>query len=251
MRRVALRLCVILASAAAAGCAGRGGGPVRASLVRPAPPPPISAPELDNYGRLLVPRGAAIVVEGDDTAYAPALVGEPRTLPPINGSVFRRMLHPWPMVMAHRLKREVQVTEAVHPGDLASDGVSRWSTTPAGAVTFIAYGLAEAQASDPVAPADFKAAVQILSNRARAGGGWAVLVLPPPYPDKGLNADLAPYRAVMRALGAQPRTLVLDPAPVLAATGGAYTGKRRLSDAGQRAIGDAAAGLLLLAPRAG
>ena len=235
----------------AAGCAGREADAGRASLVRPAPPPPISAPALDNYGRLMVPRGATLLVEGDDTAYAPALIGDAHTLAAINGSVFRRLPHPWPMVMARKLRREVQVTEAVHPGDLASDGVSRWSTTPAGAVTFIAYGLNEPQQNDPVTPQAYAAALQALSDRARAGGGWAVMVLPPPYPDKGLNSELAPYRAAMRAFGGQPRTLVLDLAPVLAQTPHAYESKRRLGDAGQQAIGAAAAGLLLLAPRAG
>ena len=90
-----------------------------------------------------------------------------------------------------------------------------------------------------------------MSDRARAQGGWVVFVTPPPYPDKGLNQRLAPYRVAMRLFAEQPRTLVFEPAKVLAATFGAYSSKRRLSDAGQRAIGDAISGLFLVAPRAG
>ena len=96
----------------------------------------------------------------------------------------------------------------------------------------------------------FFKAMQALSDRARAHGGWVVLVVPPPYPDKGLNAHLAPYRAVMHLMAEQPRTLLFDPAKTLAATRDAYASKRRLSDAGQRALGDAISGLFLIAPRA-
>ena len=220
--------------------------------MRTAPAAALSGPEQDNYGRLLLPVGSTIVVEGDQTAYAPALAIERKPAPAINGVALERLPDAWPIRLAQRLHRQVQVTQAVYPDDLASDGLSRWSTTPPGDVNILMYGLNEAtQDEDPVPASTFFKAMQALSDRARAKGGWVVLVVPPPYPDKGLNAHLAPYRGVMHLMSEQPRTLLFDPAKTLAATPHAYASKRRLSDVGQRALGDAISGLLVITPRAG
>lgn len=222
------------------------------SLVDASPAGALSGPMQDNYGRLLLPVGSTILVEGDQTAYAPALATERHPAPAINGVALERLPDAWPIRMAQRLKRQVQVTEAVYPDDLASDGLGRWSTTPPGDVNILMYGANEAtREDDPVPDSVFFKAMQTMSDRARAKGGWVVLVVPPPFPDKGLNARLAPYRAVTHLMAEQPRTLLFDPAKVLAATPGAYASKRRLSDAGQRAIGDAVAGLFVITPRAG
>lgn len=241
----------VLAVTGTAGCGHRGAEP-SPSLVRPAPATALSAPAQDNFGRILLPMGSTILVEGDQTAYAPALATERRAAPAINGVALDRLPDAWPIRLSQRLRRQVQVTQAVYPDDLASDGLSRWSTTPPGDVNILMYGANEAtRDDDPVPDSAFFKALQALSDRARAHGGWVVLVVPPPYPDKGLNARLAPYRAVMHLMAEQPNTLLFDPARTLAATPGAYASKRRLSDAGQRALGDAIAGLFLVTPRAG
>lgn len=241
----------VLGVTALQGC-GHGRPQAQASLVGAPPLGPLSGPAQDNYGRLLLPVGSTIVVEGDQIAYAPALATERHPAPAINGVALDRLPDAWPIRLALRLHRQVQVTEAVYPDDLASDGLSRWSTTPPGDVNILMYGASEATREDgPVPDSAFFKAMQALSDRARVKGGWVVLVVPPPFPDKGLNARLAPYRGVTRLMAEQPRTLLFDPAKVLAATPNAYASKRRLSDAGQRAVGDALAGLFLITPRAG
>ena len=241
----------VLGATGTAGCGHRRAEPPP-SLVRTAPLAALSAPMQDDYGRILLPVGATILVEGDQTAYAPALATERKPAPAINGVALDRLPNAWPIRLSQRLRRQVQVTQAVYPDDLASDGLSRWSTTPPGDVNILMYGDNEAtREDDPVPDSAFFKALQALSDRARAHGGWVVLIVPPPYPDKGLNAHLAPYRAVMHLMAEQPRTLLFDPSKVLAATPGAYASKRRLSDAGQRALGDAISGLFQVAPRAG
>lgn len=242
----------LVLAAALAGCGGARGAPGGGSLVRPSTPAPVSAPEVDNYGRILLPSGSTIVVEADQTGYAPALASERNTAAPINGVDARRLKDAFPLQLARRLRRQVRVVEAVHPDDLASDGFSRWSTTPPGDVTILLYGANEAtREDDPIPVADYARAMQALSDRARARGGWVVLVPPPPVPNKGLNAALAPYRHVVQAMAEQPRTLVFDTTRLLAATPGAYASKTRLSDAGQKAIGDAISGLFVVTPRQG
>ena len=251
MRPFAAAVSLALA-VALAGCGGARGAPGGGSLVRSAPPGPLTAPEVDNYGRILLPSGSTLVVESDQTAYAPAFAEERNTAPAINGVDARRLRDAFPLQLARRLRRQVQVVEAIHPDDLASDGFSRWSTTPPGDVTILLYGLNEAtRDDDPIPVAAYARAMQALSDRARSRGGWVVLVTPPPYPDKGLNAALAPYRAVVGAMAEQPRTLLFDPGRALAATPDAYYSKRRLGDAGQKAIGDALSGLFVVVPRRG
>ena len=78
-----------------------------------------------------------------------------------------------------------------------------------------------------------------------------VLTPPPTYPQQSLNAVLEPYRAAVRAMAEQPHTLLFDPARVLAGTPKAYASKRRLSDAGQKALGDALSALFVVVPRRG
>ena len=222
-----------------------------ASLVRPAPPSAVSEPRLDNFGRLILPIGSTLLIEGDQTAYAPAFPRDRTSVPPINGVQDRRLPHAWPGVLARRLGRKVQVTEAVYPGDMARDGVTRWSTTPPADVTILMYGLNEATREDyPLPPAQFASAMKTLIARAQANGGWVVLVVPPPFPAEDLDRGLNPYRDVIRALGHEPRTLLFDPGAALRATGGAWSGKRRLSDRGQEVVGQALAGLIVMAPRA-
>ncbi|MBE7218175.1 MAG: hypothetical protein INR64_06875 [Caulobacteraceae bacterium] len=231
-------------------CSHAVGGAQGGSLVRPSPPEPVAAPQADNYGRILLPEGATVVVESDQTGYAPALAYERNTAPAINGVDAPRLKDAFPIELARRLRRKVRVVEAVHPDDLASDGLSRWSTTPPGDVAIISYGLNEAtREDDPIPAADFARAMQALSDRARSRGGWVVLMPPPPYPEKSLNAALEPYRAVVRAMAEQPHTLLFDSARVLAATPKAYASKRRLGDAGQKAVGDALSALFLVVPR--
>ena len=238
---------LLLTGSGCASRAGRPGGPP--SLVRASEPPPLAKVAQDNYGRLLLPVGSIVVVEGDQTAYAPATPFDRKTAPAINGVDDARLPDAWPIRLSQRLRRQVQVVEAVHPDDLASDGLSRWSTTPPGDVTIIMYGANEATQDPPVTDAAFVSAMQTLSNRARANGGWVVFVVPPPFPDRGLNASLGLYRAVVHLFAEQPNTMLFDPAKVLAETPGAYASKRRLSDAGQRAIGDALSALFLIVPR--
>lgn len=231
-------------------CSHAVGGAQGGSLVRPSTPEPVAAPQVDNYGRILLPKGATIVVESDQTAYAPALEAERNTAPAINGVDARRLKDAFPIQLARRLRRQVRVVEAVHPDDFASDGFTRWSTTAPGDVTILLYGANEAtREDDPVPVGDYARALQALSDRARSRGGWVVLIPPPPYPEKGLSAALEPYRAVVRAMGEQPHTLLFDPARVLAATPKAYASKRRLSDVGQKAIGDALSAIFVVVPR--
>lgn len=242
----------LVLATALAGCGAARGAPGGGSLVRPSTPGPVAGPEVDNYGRILLPTGSTVVVEADQTGYAPALAYERNTAPAINSVDARRLKDAFPLQLARRLRRQVQVIEAVHPDDLASDGFSRWSTTPPGDVTILLYGANEAtREDDPIPVAAYARAMQALSDRARARGGWVVLIPPPPFPDKGLDAALAPYRGVVRAMSEQPRTLLFDPSRALAGTPNAYASKRRLSDAGQKAIGDALSGVFVVVPRRG
>ena len=250
-RPARLLAAALVAGVATAGIAACRSGPsAPASLVRAAPPPPVSRPETDSYGRLILPEGSTVVIEGDDFAYG-STGEEVAPGAGLNGAKIGRVPHPWPQVLSQLLGGRVRVVQAVYPGDKARDGLARWSTTAPGDLTVIMYGANDyLDEEDRVPPADYARTLQLLADRARSRGGWAMLVTPPPYRGPVVNAGLEPYRQAILAMRGQDRLLTVDLPRILLFSGGFWKDKRRLGPAGQRAIAAAVAGRLLIAPRA-
>lgn len=249
-RVAALLLAATSAATALEGCRSRPGAEPPASFVRSSAPAPVGRPETDNYGRLILPEGSTLVVEGDDFAYG--ATGE--EAPPeagLNGAKAARLAHPWPELLSRSLGGRVRVVQAVYPGDKARDGVARWATTPPGELTIVMYGANDyLDEEDRVAPADYARAIRTLVDRARSAGGWVMLVTPPPYRGPAVNAGLEPYRQALLAFRGEPHVLTVDLPRTLVFSMGFWKDKRRLGPAGQRAVAAAVAGRLIVTPRA-
>lgn len=240
----------VLAAAALAACRSNPGDEPLPSFVRPAAAAAVSRPETDNYGRLILPEGSTIVVEGDDFAYG--ATGEEGPLEKgLNGARAARLAHPWPELLSGLLGGRVGVVQAVYPGDKARDGVARWATTAPGDLTVIMYGANDyLDEEDRTPPGDYARAIRTLVDRARSRGGWAMLVTPPPYRGPAVNPGLEPYRQALLALRGEPRVLTVDLPRTLVFADGFWKDKRRLGPAGQRAVAAAVAGRLVIVSRA-
>lgn len=247
-RLMGAALAALLLPVAAAGCRSAPRADI-ASTVRPLPPQPVARPEVDNYGRLLLPEGSTVQVEGDDLAYGAASddAGKGEAL---NGAKIPRLSQTWPVLLSKLLGGRVRVVQAVYPGDKATDGLARWSQAGPADLTVIQYGANEYLDEDGrVPPEDYAAALRALADRARAHGGWVMLLTPPPYRGAAVNGGLEPYRNVVRAFRGEPRLLVVELPPALLNTPGFWADKRRLGRAGQQAVAGAVAGRILVTSR--
>lgn len=173
---------------------------------------------------LCVAKGALIAAEGDSLTYGMDTGG---TRPAINGASFMRSASPYPEQLAKKLGGGVRVENLGYPGDVATQGITRWKDAKPAEIVFIMYGTNDAAKYVPLA--DFKATLNALVARRVAQGAKVVLLTPPPAEDRALETLIGPYRVAVKEVARARGVYSFDNVKALAGVKGMWTDGLHLS----------------------
>ena len=151
-------------------------------------------PYPNSYGEAVLPHGGLIVVQGDDLAYGDVR-GRGRDV--INGATRGQST----ITISETLRKVikgVKVENRGFPGDTLAAGAARWADRRRPDLLILAYGSGDNAAHTPGQA--FITQYTAMVQAAQAAGTAVFIVVPPNLSKPVLEADLAPYQAIARAV---------------------------------------------------
>jgi hypothetical protein len=231
-------IAVLVGAALLSGCATR---PPRAHVqVGPAP----AHADFDNYGRVLLPHGARILVIGDD------LVGQPSDLP---GAAFKRRKHPaktaepFTVRLKAALGPNVTLISETSHGQRLGEAVNRFPTLPRADAVIMVFGLGDAWGGPKPLPADqFANSLSRLITMAKDSGAPVIVVAPPPVSNPKNNGLLALYRGAAQARAQAVGESLLTLGPNFRDVHNVWSDGVHLGTAGSHALANFLAGYFIV-----